>query len=158
MLDGEQIGYLTACNRNGATFKPTELNREQSEKVRLYVPMRELYFQLCNHEAEHREADDKSRTELNRLYDEYVDKFGNLNSRNNAKLILLDASGLDMLSLERAVDGEFVKADILDHPVAFSQSEITSVDSAEEALSASLNRYGGINLDYMESLSSTDSN
>ena len=158
VLDGGQIGHLTACNRKGATFKPLELNREQSEKARLYVPMREVYFALYNHEAEFKEADEKSRTELNQRYDEYVEKFGNLNARNNAKLLLMDASGRDMLALERAVEGEFVKADIFDHPVAFSQNEVTSVDSAPEALSASLNKYGTINLDYMEALSGTDRN
>lgn len=156
VLDGEQIGYLSKCNRLEATFKPMELNKEQSEKVRLYVPMRDLYFRLYNHEAERREADDESRTELNKLYEKYVEKYGNLNARANSKLFLMDASGREIMALERAVDGEFVKADILDHPVAFSQNEVTSVDSADEALSASLNKYGAVNLDYMEALSGTD--
>ena len=57
-----------------------------------------------------------------------------------------------MLSLERGENGQFVKADIFDHPVAFSQETLAGVESPEEALSASLNRYGGVNLPYMESL------
>ena len=52
-----------------------------------------------------------------------------------------------------AENGQFVKADIFDHPVAFAVNETTHVDTPEEALSASLNRYGGVNFDYMESLS-----
>ncbi|CDN30501.1 putative DNA methylase [Mucinivorans hirudinis] len=156
VVDDNQAGYLTDIRHSEATFKPLELNSSQTERLRLYVPMRESYFALYSYEAEHKEADGKSRAELNRLYDDYVAKFGNLNSRNNLKLLLMDASGRDMLSLERAVDGEFVKADIFDHPVAFSQNEITSVGSAEEALSASLNKYGVVNLDYMATLSGTD--
>ena len=57
-----------------------------------------------------------------------------------------------MLSLERGENGQFVKADIFDHPVSFSQETLAGVESPEEALFASLNRYGGVNLPYMESL------
>ena len=64
----------------------------------------------------------------------------------------MDASGRNMLSLERGENGQFVKADIFDHPVSFSQETLAKVESPEEALSASLNRYGGVNLPYMESL------
>ena len=153
VLDNNQVGHISECNRMEATIKPMELNREQSEKVRMYVPMRDLYFKLYNHEAEYHEADDNSRAELNRLYEQYVDKYGYLNERPNTKLFLLDASGREIIAIERVVDGAYIKADILDHPVAFSQNEITSVDSANEALSASLNKYGVVNLDYMEALS-----
>lgn len=41
------------------------------------------------------------------------------------------------------------KADIFDHPVSFNINEVTQVDTPEEALSASLNKYGGVNLGYM---------
>jgi len=45
------------------------------------------------------------------------------------------------------------KADIFGHPVAFSLNECNQVDTSEEALSASLNKFGGVNLDYMSLLS-----
>lgn len=156
VTDNDQVGYLTAINRSGATFKPLELNREQEAKARLYIPMRDIYFKLYQYEAENHAADDVSREKLNALYDEYTAKYGNLNARANSKLLLMDASGREMLSLERVVDGEFIKADILDHPVAFAQDELTSVDTPEEALSASLNRYGSVNLDYMEGLTTSN--
>ena len=79
-------------------------------------------------------------------------RYGNLNAKHNAKFILMDASGRNMLSLERGEDGQFVKADIFDRPVSFSQETLVEVESPEEALSASLNLYGGVNLPYMESL------
>lgn len=158
VLDNNQIGYLTAVNSNGATFKPLELNEVQESKVRLYIPLRDEYYKLYHTESGTHTEDKESRENLNKLYDEYLLKFGNLNDRSNSKLIMMDASGRDMLSLERAVDGEFSKADIFDHPVSFSLNEITSVDSAEEALSASLNKYGEVNLDYMESLTISNQN
>ena len=62
---------------------------------------------------------------------------------------MMDATGRDILSLERSEEGKFVKADIFEHPVAFAVDAVTHVDTSEEALSASLNKYGGVNLDYM---------
>ena len=46
----------------------------------------------------------------------------------------------------------FVKADIFDHPVSFAIDEVTSVDTPMEALSASFNKFGAVNLDYMTGL------
>ena len=85
------------------------------------------------------------RRNLNTYYDEFVMRYGNLNAKHNAKLILMDASGRNMLSLERGENGQFVKADIFDRPVSFSQETLVEVESPEEALSASLNLYGGVN-------------
>lgn len=45
----------------------------------------------------------------------------------------MDASGRNMLSLERGENGQFVKADIFDHPVSFSQETLAGVESPEEA-------------------------
>ena len=58
-----------------------------------------------------------------------------------------------MLSLERVENGQFVKADIFDHPVSFALDEVSHVDSPEEALTASLNKYGRIDLPYMTEIS-----
>ena len=64
----------------------------------------------------------------------------------------MDANGRDALALERGENGQFVKADIFDHPVSFAIDEVTSVDTPMEALTASLNKYGEVNLEYMSSL------
>ena len=54
-----------------------------------------------------------------------------------------------------AVDmAKVVQADIFDHPVSFNINEVTQVDTPEEALSASLNKYGYVNLGYMASRTS----
>ena len=68
---------------------------------------------------------------------------------------MMDASGRDVLALERAEEGKFVKADIFERPVSFSVETYVNAGSPEEALSASLNRYGGIDLDFMRAI--TDS-
>jgi len=148
-----QIGYLKDVTRYGATFHPLDLEKAQREKIAAYIPVRDAYERLYAYEAEYHDEGDAMRKDLNARYDAFVARYGNLNAKANVKLLMMDASGRDILAIERAEDGRFVKADIFDHPVAFSLNGITHVDTPEEALSASLNRYGGVNLDYMEALS-----
>ena len=147
-----QIGVLKDVTKYGATFQPLDMEGMQAQKAQLYIDLRNTYERLYAHEAENHEENALLRRNLNTYYDEFVMRYGNLNAKHNAKLILMDASGRNMLSLERGENGKFVKADIFDHPVSFSQETLAGVESPEEALSASLNRYGGVTLPYMESL------
>ena len=147
-----QIGVLKDVTKYGATFQPLDMEGMQAQKAQLYIDLRNTYERLYTHEAENHEENALLRRNLNTYYDEFVMRYGNLNAKHNAKLILMDASGRNMLSLERGENGQFVKADIFDHPVSFSQETLVGVESPEEALSASLNLYGGVNLPYMESL------
>jgi len=147
-----QVGYLKSITPYGATFHPLDLKKEQKEKAQLYISIRDSYQSLYAQEAELHEENKLQRSSLNTYYDEFIQRYGFLNTKANVKLIMMDASGRDVLSLERAEDGYFVKADIFDHPVSFSLNEITHVDMPEEALSSSLNKYGEVNLDYMVTL------
>ena len=147
-----QIGVLKDVTRYGATFQPLDMDGMQAQKAQLYIDLRNTYERLYAYEAENHEENALLRRNLNTYYDEFVMRYGNLNAKHNAKLILMDASGRNMLSLKRGENGQFVKADIFDRPVSFSQETLVEVESPEEALSASLNLYGGVNLPYMESL------
>ena len=146
------VGFLSEVRKNGATFNPLELKPEQAKRAMLYVTLSETYQQLYNYEAETHEASAELREHLNQYYDEFVEKYGNLNEKQNVRFILMDANGRDALALERGENGRFVKADIFDHPVSFAVDELTSVDTPMEALSASLNKFGAVNLDYMTGL------
>ncbi len=150
------VGFLSEVRKNGATFNPLELKPEQAKRAMLYVTMSETYQQLYNYEAETHEPSEHLREHLNQYYDEFVEKYGNLNEKQNVKFILMDANGRDALALERGENGRFVKADIFDHPVSFAIDEVTSVDTPMEALSASLNKYGEVNLEYMSGLVDMD--
>lgn len=147
-----QVGYLKSITPYGATFHPLDLKNEQKEKAQLYISIRDSYQSLYVYEAELREENKLQREYLNSYYDEFIQRYGSLNAKANVKLIMMDASGRDVLSVERVEAGQFVKADIFDHPVSFSLNEITHVDMPQEALSASLNKYGEVNLDYMVTL------
>ncbi len=156
VVDGGQLGFLSDVRKNGAIFTPLGLKLEQEKRAMLYVTLSETYQQLYNYEAETHEPSEHLREHLNQYYDEFVEKYGNLNEKQNAKFILMDANGRDALALERGENGQFVKADIFDHPVSFSRNEVTSVEIPQEALAASLNKYGEVNMEYMADLLGID--
>lgn len=147
------IGVLKDLTKYGATFMPLDLNMEQKEKAVLYIALRDAYQKLYTYEAEEQTENKQMRESLNVYYDAFFIRFGNLNAKQNVKFILMDASGRDMLSLERVENGQFTKSDIFDHPVSFSLDEVSHVDSPEEALTTSLNKFGRIDLPYMTELS-----
>lgn len=147
------IGVLKDLTKYGATFMPLDLNMEQKEKAVLYIALRDAYQKLYTYEAEEQTENKQMRESLNVYYDAFFIRFGNLNAKQNVKFILMDASGRDMLSLERVENGQFTKSDIFDHPVSFSLDDVSHVDSPEEALTASLNKFGRIDLPYMTDLS-----
>ena len=155
VADG-MVGFLSDVRRTGATFTPLNLKPEQEKRAMLYVTISETYQQLYNYEAETHEPSEHLRGHLNQYYDEFVEKYGNLNEKQNVKFIMMDANGRDALALERGENGQFVKADIFNHPVSFAVDEVTSVDTPMEALTASLNKYGEVNLEYMSSLVDMD--
>ena len=147
-----QVGVLKDVTRYGATFQPLDMDGMQAQKAQLYIDLRNTYERLYAYEAEKHEENEMLRRHLNTYYDEFAMRYGCLNARQNVKLLMMDASGRNMLALERSEGGTMVKADIFDRPVSFSQETAVAAESPEEALSASLNLYGGVNLPYMESI------
>ena len=145
------IGYIRDT-QIAPMFHPLELPDRQFRKLSLYVEIRDTYHDLYNSEATERKENTVRRDQLNALYDDFVRQFGNLNSPKNIDLIRMDNDNRTILSLERYKDGQALKADIFDHPVAFNKNELTHVDTSDEALSASLNKYGNVNLEYMARL------
>ena len=149
------IGYLKDITPYGATFQPLGLTGYQKEKALLYVSLRDAYERLYRYESTSRVANVPWREHLNICYDEFIMRYGNLNAKQNVKLVMMDAGGRDILSLERAEDGKFVKADIFDRPVSFSVESRVNAGTPEEALSASLNKFGTVNLGYMREITDT---
>ena len=146
------IGYLKDITPYGATFQPIGLTGYQKEKALLYVSVRDAYERLYRYESNRHEANPQWREHLNTCYDEFVMRYGNLNAKQNVKLVMMDAGGRDVLSLERAEGGRFVKADIFERPVSFGVESAVNAGTPEEALAASLNRFGTVDLDYMREI------
>ena len=154
----QRLGVLSNVHDGSAIFNPLTLPATQIPKMRLYVQVRDYYEQLYSYEANEHKENDLLRANLNSYYDEFRMRFGCLNEKANAKMILMDAGGRDMLSLERSENGQFVKADIFERPVSFSVGEVTHVETAQEAVAASLNKYGRVDLGYMSELTDKTQN
>ena len=150
--DDGQIGYLSAIGGAAPVFNPLDLPERQRRRASLYIEIRDTYHHLYENEAAAHAANPALRTMLNTLYDDFIRQFGNLNDRKNIDLFRMDAGNREILSLERYIDGRAVKADIFDHPVSYNINEITHTDDVHEALTASLNKYGNVDMAYMESL------
>ena len=146
-----QVGFLSDLKRH-PTFNPMDLPYAQLSRLKAYIEIRECYHRLYDYEAENHAEDREDRSRLNHLYDDYVSRWGYFNQKANTDIIKMDATGVEMLFLERSENGRYIKADIFDHPTVFSTTELTVAADPMEALGASLNKYGTVELDYMSSL------
>ena len=129
-----------------------DLPYAQLSRLKAYIEIRESYHSLYDYEASNHAEDTEERKKLNRLYDDYVARWGYFNQKANTDVIKMDTTGVEMLFLERSENGNYIKADIFDHPTAFSTTEPTAATDPMEALGASLNKYGTVELSYMSSL------
>ncbi|MCG6191527.1 N-6 DNA methylase, partial [Maribellus maritimus] len=152
LKDQNQIGFLRERNGDTATFERLKLTPQQEAKASLFIQIRDTYHQLYNNEAESLKEDASNRKLLNGYYDDFLQKYGNLNNAKNLGLLKMDSGANEMLALERGVNGELVKADIFNQPVAFNIRDLEQVETSEEALAASLNKFGEVRMDYMLSL------
>ncbi len=150
--DQNQLGFLKDRDENTATFERLKLSPMQEAKALLFIQIRNTYHQLYNNEAESLNEDTANRRQLNEYYDTFFQKYGNLNDSKNLGLLKMDSGSNEVIALERGVNGELVKADIFHKPVAFNVRELEQVETSEEALAASLNKFGEVRVDYMLSL------
>ncbi len=153
-VDNGFVGYLQKVNTDDGTamFHPLELTSSQKTKAIAYVGLRDAYHDLYLKEAELLTEHKPEREKLNNLYDAFVKRYGNLNAAENIKLIKTDSAGKEVPYLERVVGSVIHKADIFQRPVSFSTVTLAT-DNPDEALAASLNKFGGVDLDYMEGIS-----
>src|SRR5690606_6166039 len=154
VVDNGWVGHLQDVDTSDGTavFHPLALPTLQKARAEAYIAVRDVYQELYNKEAKFQTEHKEERENLNRLYDAFVKKYGNLNSADNIKLIKTDSSGKEIPYLERVVGGVTHKADIFSRPVSFSTLTIAT-DNPEGAVAASLKQYGMVELEYMSEIS-----
>lgn len=155
VVDKGWVGYLQEVDKEDkkAIFHPLQLPSAQKARAEAYIAVRDSYINLYQKEAEKQTEHREERETLNLLYDAFTKKYGNLNTADNAKLIKTDSAGKEIPYLERVIGGIIHKADIFSRPVSFSTTTLAT-DNPEEALAASLNKYGNVDLDFMSEISS----
>ena len=149
-----QVGRLVGLTRQGCTFHPEELGTLSRYRAERYIPLRDTYQLLYRLEMQNEIEYKGLRRKLNGCYENFTALLGDLNKKENAAFILNDPGGREVLGLERFVEGRKQLSDILRRPVSFDPYELKHVDTAAEALAASLNKFGRVEFSYMESLAS----
>ncbi|MDB5145773.1 MAG: hypothetical protein JWQ66_4486 [Mucilaginibacter sp.] len=144
-----KAGLMDRPENGMADFKPLE---EQKEKAfySIYIPLRDSYLELSGKEAETLQAQPYLRVLLNKAYQNFNEKYGELNKGINRSRLLNDpAFGFSVLSsLERRENEAWTKADIFYGPV-FQQQESLHTDDPTEALARCLNDKGFVDLAYI---------
>ncbi len=155
VVDKGWVGHLqdVGTKNSRAVFHPLQLPSLQKARAEAYIAVRDTYLDLYQKEAEKQTEHKEEREKLNSLYDAFIKRYGNLNSVDNIKLIKTDSAGKEIPYLERVVGGVVHKADIFHRPVSFSTA-VLATDNPDEALAASLNKYGSVDLNYMSEISS----
>lgn len=114
-----------------------------------YFSVRETYFELSGKEDKDKTECPQLREQLNSRYDSYVQKWGFFHHNDNKEFILIDSLGMEVFSIEIQIDGNIMKADIMNEPVAFIRIDTTTKLTPTEALVGSLNYYGKVDMNYL---------
>lgn len=142
--------------RENSIMKPVEMPDTKLERIKGMVAIRDCTRELIDLQLDDvsEENIQEKQKELNKLYDDFANKFGRLNSRNNKSAFSQDSSYSLLASLEKFdSDGNFLeKADMFSKRTIKRAEVVTSVDTATEALAVSLNENAKVDIPYMASL------
>ena len=142
--------------RENDRMTPAAASVTAENRIKGLIQIRDCVRKLIEYQTEDY-PDDLIRTEqenLNRLYDGFTQQYGLINSRGNYLAFASDESYFLLCSLEVLDDeGNFKrKADMFTKRTIKPHREITSVETASEALALSIGEKARVDLPYMEQL------
>lgn len=152
----EKRPRCAAGSLSGGTSQPSEKKEKRmTRKEKVLMEIMEAYRHLEQYEREEQTEQAETRAVLNAYYDGWVNEYGHFHDAKNRKYV--ERVSKELLALEVKDDaGYWQKADIMLKPVAFATEERTEPMTAHEALAASLNEYGYVNIPKMEQLTGRD--
>ena len=142
--------------RENDRMQPASVSMTAENRIKGLIQIRDCVRKLIEYQTEDY-PEEMTRTEqenLNRLYDAYTAKYGLINSRGNYLAFASDESYFLLCSLEVLDDeGNFKrKADMFTKRTIKPHREVTSVETASEALALSIGEKARVDLPYMEQL------
>ena len=142
--------------RENDRMTPATLSMTAANRVKGLLEIRDCVRKLIDYQTNDC-SDELIRTEqetLNRLYDAFTAKYGLINNRGNYLAFAADESYFLLCSLEVLDDeGNFKrKADMFSKRTIKPHREITSVETASEALALSIGEKARVDLPYMAQL------
>ncbi|CAM3854178.1 N-6 DNA Methylase [[Clostridium] scindens ATCC 35704] len=142
--------------RENDRMTPAAVSMTAESRIKGLIEIRDCVRKLIEYQTEDY-PEEMIRTEqenLNRLYDAFSQKYGLINSRGNYLAFASDESYFLLCSLEVLDDeGNFKrKADMFTKRTIKPHREVTSVETASEALALSIGEKALVDLPYMEQL------
>ena len=142
--------------RENDRMQPASVSMTAENRIKGLIQIRDCVRKLIEYQTEDY-PEEMIRTEqenLNRLYDVYTAKYDLINSRGNYLAFTSDESYFLLCSLEVLDDeGNFKrKADMFTKRTIKPHREVTSVETASEALALSIGEKARVDLPYMEQL------
>lgn len=125
-------------------------------RIRAALPIRDCLRDLVTLQlngAEDTEVRSKQR-EMERYYDQFVQQYGRMTEKKNRRILEVD-TGYTLLSALEKVDekGKFVeKTDLFTKRTIRQKYQITSADTAQDALTYSMNENACVDMAYMQNL------
>lgn len=168
---------LAQNNERGIFLKPTKINSKvQDSRLKAYFKIKDALNDLTSAELNPLSSDlelESKRAKLNLVYDGFVKKFGYLNENKNRKDIKQDLYGAKVLGLEKDFEKEITprsakmqnieprqaqakKAQIFFERTLNPKKELI-ITNAKEALIASINQKGGLDLHFIRDHFTTQS-
>lgn len=142
--------------RENSVMAEQDLPITTISRIKGMIELRDCVRDLINLQTEDfpEENIKVAQAKLNTMYDNYVKKYGIINSRGNRLAFEADSSYYLLCSLEiMDSEGKFIrKADMFNKRTIKAYKEITSVDTANEALIVSLSEKASVDLEYMSKL------
>lgn len=142
--------------RENDRMTPAAASVTAENRIKGLIQIRDCVRKLIEYQTEDypEELIHTEQENLNRLYDSFTQKYGLINSRGNYLAFASDESYFLLCSLEVLDDeGNFKrKADMFTKRTIKPHREITSVETASEALALSIGEKARVDLLYMEQL------
>lgn len=134
-------------------------DKATAERVSALLGVRDAYRTLVNYLQQGQDAKfvKQARKSLNKAYDDFVNKYGPINSAKNKSALAEDPDQYSLLSLENydAKKKTATKADIFTKDTITANKTVTHVDDVATGVIVSINRTGGIDASLIAKL--TDS-
>ncbi len=168
---------LEQNNEIGIFLKPTKINsKAQDSRLKAYLKIKDALNDLTSAELNPLSSDlelESKRAKLNLVYDGFVKKFGYLNENKNRKDIKQDLYGAKVLGLEKDFEKEITPRSAKMQNIEPRQAQAKKaqiffertlnpkkepiITNAKEALIASINQKGGLDLHFIRDHFTTQS-
>lgn len=146
--------------RENSRMYPQELPLTTENRIRGLIEIRECVRNLLELQTEDFPEEDikQEQAKLNKLYDSFTKKYGLINSRANTSAFSNDNSFYLLCSLEILDENKELlkKADMFTKRTILPHKEVTSVDTANEALIVSMSEKARVDLEFMQKLCGLD--